>query len=583
MPILKQARLGDYLRLQTMKLYQKTLILIGCSLLGLIVILYGSLSVVLLRSFWALERKNATRDIQRVDNALRQNVEQLNLVTADWSNWDAMHDFMTGDNEQFFQENITDTVLTNLQLRGLLLINREGEVKAGGLVESPGEPGQPPPDSWLERLSREHPLLAHEGPNSLTAGFWVLPEETLLVSSRPILTSAGGGSMPGTIIMLRRWDESQVQKLAEEVQLRVQFYRLSAVENSSQLQAMASQLQDNPNQPAIEPLNPQELAGYRWIYDIHGTPALLLEVTMARDVYREGRQALGYLLGSLLLVGGVFGVLTVVLLERLVLRRLARLSEAVSEVGKSTDLTLRVSTPGTDELSDLGASINGMLEDLEKNAAALGQERETVERLLLNVLPESIAARLKLDEGAIAELFDDVTILFADIVGFTPLSLRLTPVEVVNLLNQIFSEFDAIAEKLGLEKIKTIGDAYMVAGGLPIPRPDHAEAIADMALAMLDSVDHVQQQYPEEFRIRLGINSGTVVAGVIGTHKFIYDLWGDTVNVASRMESHGEPGKIQVTEATYERLKQRYNFQERGMVALKGRGEMKSYWLIGKK
>ncbi|MFO8040467.1 MAG: adenylate/guanylate cyclase domain-containing protein [Sodalinema sp.] len=566
-----------------MKLYQKTLILISCSLLGLIAILYGSLSVILLRSFWALERKNATQDIQRVENALRQKVAQLNLVTGDWSNWDAMHDFMTGENEQFFQENITDTVLTNLQLRGLLLMDREGEVKAGQSFELPGESGQPLPASWLERLTPDHPLLDHDSPHSLTAGFWVLPEETLLVSSRPILTSDGRGSMPGTVIMLRPWDESQVQELAEEVQLQVRFHRLSAVENSSVLQAMARQLREEPNQPVIEPLNQQELAGYHWVRDIHGTPQLLLEVTMPRDVYREGRQALGYLLGSLLLVGGVFGVLTVILLERLVLRRLARLSEAVSEIGKSSDLTLRVSTPGTDELSDLGASINGMLEDLEKNAAALGQERETVERLLLNVLPESIAARLKVDEGAIAELFDDVTILFADIVGFTPLSLRLTPVEVVNLLNQIFSEFDAIAEKLGLEKIKTIGDAYMVAGGLPIPRADHAEAIADMALAMLDSVDDVQHQYPEEFQIRLGINSGTVVAGVIGTHKFIYDLWGDTVNVASRMESHGEPGKIQVTEATYERLKERYTFQERGMIALKGRGDMKSYWLIGKK
>lgn len=566
-----------------MKLYQKTLILISCSLLGLIAILYGSLSVILLRSFWALERKNAIQDIQRVENALKQKTAQLNLVTGDWSNWDAMHDFMTGDNEQFFQDNITDTVLTNLQLRGLLLIDREGEVKAGNSFELPSESGQPLPASWLERLTPEHPLLAHESPNSLTAGFWVLPEETLLVSSRPILTSGGGGSMPGTIIMLRPWDESQVQELAEEVRLRVRFYRLSALENSSHLQAMANRLQDNLDQPAIEPLNQQELAGYHWIRDIHGTPRLLLEVMMPRDVYREGQRALGYLLMSLLLVGGVFGVLTVILLERLVLRRLTHLSEAVSEIGKSSDLTLRVPTPGNDELSDLGASINGMLEDLEKNAAALSQERETVERLLLNVLPESIAARLKVDEGAIAELFDDVTILFADIVGFTPLSLRLTPVEVVNLLNQIFSEFDAIAAQLGLEKIKTIGDAYMVAGGLPIPRADHAEAIADMALAILDSVDHVQQQYPEEFQIRIGINTGTVVAGVIGTHKFIYDLWGDTVNVASRMESHGEPGKVQVTEATYERLKKQYNFQERGMIALKGRGEMKSYWLIGKK
>ncbi|NMG57507.1 HAMP domain-containing protein [Geitlerinema sp. P-1104] len=566
-----------------MKLYKKTLILISFSLFGLIAILYGSIFAILLESFGQLETKNATRDIQRVENALRQKVAQLNLVTGDWSNWDAMYNFIAGENEQFVEENLTDTVLTNLKLRGLLLIDREGEVKAGYSFELAGESGQPPRASWLERLTPEHPLLAHDSRNSLTAGFWVLPEETLLVSSRPILTSGGGGVMPGTLIMLRHWDEAQVQELAEDVQLQVRFHRLSALENSRVLQAIARQLQDEPDQPAIKPLNEQELAGYHWISDIYGTPELLLEVTMPRDVHREGRRALGYLLGSLLLVGGVFGVLTVILLERLVLRRLARLSEAVSEVGKSSDLTLRVSTPGTDELSDLGASINGMLEDLEKNAAALAQERETVERLLLNVLPESIAARLKVDEGAIAELFDDVTILFADIVGFTPLSLRLTPVEVVNLLNQIFSEFDAIAEKLGLEKIKTIGDAYMVAGGLPIPRADHAEAIADMALAMLDSVDHVQEQYPEEFQIRLGINSGTVVAGVIGTHKFIYDLWGDTVNVASRMESHGEPGKIQVTEATYERLKERYTFQDRGMIALKGRGEMKCYWLTGKK
>ncbi|TVR08728.1 MAG: HAMP domain-containing protein [Phormidium sp. GEM2.Bin31] len=566
-----------------MKLYQKSLLVISCSLFGLIAILSGSLSVILLRSFWDLETKHETRDIRRVENALTQKVAQLDLVNGDWSNWDALHDFMTGDNDPFVQENITDTVLGNLQLRGLLLIDREGEIKAGDEFKFNGESGEILPASWLERLTLEHPLLAHESRDSLTAGFWVLPEETLLVSSRPILTSDGGGTMPGTIIMLRPWDRAQVQELAEELELQVQFHRLSALENSSHLQAMAARLEENPDQPTVYPLNREEMAGYDWVRDIYGRPKLLLEVRMPRDVYREGQRALGYLLGSLLLVGGVFGVLTVVLLERLVLRRLARLSQAVSEVGKSQDLTLRVATPGDDELSDLGASINGMLEDLEKNAAALAQERETVERLLLNVLPESIAARLKVDEGAIAELFDDVTILFADIVGFTPLSLRLSPVEMVNLLNQIFSEFDAIAAQLGLEKIKTIGDAYMVAGGLPIPRPDHAEAIADMALAMLQSVEKVQRQHPEEFQIRVGINTGTVVAGVIGTHKFIYDLWGDTVNVASRMESHGEPGKIQVTEATYERLKQRYNFQERGMVALKGRGEMKSYWLIGKK
>ena len=480
-----------------MKLYQKSLIVISSSLLGLIIILSGSISLILLRSFWDFENKNAAQDIRRIENALIQKVTQLNLITGDWANWDSLHEFMVGNHDQFIEENVTETVLTNLQLRGMLLIDREGTIKAGDDFRFNFE--EPLPASLLEQLTLEHPLLAHESPNSLTAGFWVLPEETLLVSSRPILTSTGGGSMPGTLIMLRPWDTFQVQKLSEDVQLRIKFHRLSEVERSDHLRNMARRLEEKPDSLVIEPLNRQEIAGYHWISDIYGMPKLLLEVTLPRDVYQEGQRGLRYLLGSLLLVGGVFGVLTVVLLDRLVLRRLAHLSDAVSEVGKSHDLTLRVSTPGHDELSDLGASINGMLEDLEKNAAALSEEQETVERLLLNVLPESIAARLKVEEGAIAELFDDVTILFADIVGFTSLSLRLTPVEMVSLLNEIFSEFDAIAEKLGLEKIKTIGDAYMVAGGLPILRADHAEAIADMALAMLQAVERVQRQHPEEF------------------------------------------------------------------------------------
>lgn len=408
---------------------------------------------------------------------------------------------MVGNHDQFIEENVTETVLTNLQLRGMLLIDREGTIKAGDDFRFNFE--EPLPASLLEQLTLEHPLLAHESPNSLTAGFWVLPEETLLVSSRPILTSTGGGSMPGTLIMLRPWDTFQVQKLSEDVQLRIKFHRLSEVERSDHLRNMARRLEEKPDSLVIEPLNRQEIAGYHWISDIYGMPKLLLEVTLPRDVYQEGQRGLRYLLGSLLLVGGVFGVLTVVLLDRLVLRRLAHLSDAVSEVGKSHDLTLRVSTPGHDELSDLGASINGMLEDLEKNAAALSEEQETVERLLLNVLPESIAARLKVEEGAIAELFDDVTILFADIVGFTSLSLRLTPVEMVSLLNEIFSEFDAIAEKLGLEKIKTIGDAYMVAGGLPILRADHAEAIADMALAMLQALSGFNGNIPKNLKFVL--------------------------------------------------------------------------------
>jgi len=214
--------------------------------------------------------------------------------------------------------------------------------------------------------------------------------------------------------------------------------------------------------------------------------------------------------------------------------------------------------------------------------AALRLEQEKSEGLLRNILPEEIVKQLKQSQGAIAQQFDDVTILFADLVGFTPLSSRLNPIELVNLLNQIFSTFDELAGHLGLEKIKTIGDAYMVAAGLPTPRIDHAEAIADMALAMQAAVEHFQAQQHETIQIRIGINTGVVVAGVIGKKKFIYDLWGDAVNVASRMESSGHPGSIQVTTATYERLKGKYLFEKRGTVEIKGKGEMITYWLTGK-
>jgi len=214
---------------------------------------------------------------------------------------------------------------------------------------------------------------------------------------------------------------------------------------------------------------------------------------------------------------------------------------------------------------------------------ALRIEQEKSERLLLNILPKSIAQRLKQDQQSIADRFEQVTILFADIVDFTGLSARISPTKLVNLLNEIFCTFDQLTLTHRLEKIKTIGDSYMVVGGLPTPRPDHAEAIAEMALDMQQAITRFQRDDGESFHLRLGIHTGPVVAGVIGIKKFTYDLWGDTVNVASRMESTGMAGRIQVTAATYECLKDKYCFEERGATLVKGKGEMITYWLIGRK
>lgn len=206
---------------------------------------------------------------------------------------------------------------------------------------------------------------------------------------------------------------------------------------------------------------------------------------------------------------------------------------------------------------------------------------EESERLLLNILPTDIAQRLKAGESVIADRIDGVTILFADLVGSTAMSERISPAQMVEVLNGIFTPFDDLADSLNLEKIKTIGDAYMVVGGLPVPRPDHVEAVALMALAMRDELQGHEVEGIGRLQMRYGIDTGTVVAGVIGKRKFSYDLWGDTVNTAARMESQGVPGQIQVTEAIYSSLKHSHHFSSRGPVDIRGKGQLHTYMLHG--
>ena len=213
----------------------------------------------------------------------------------------------------------------------------------------------------------------------------------------------------------------------------------------------------------------------------------------------------------------------------------------------------------------------------------LDAERERSERLLLNVLPAPIAERLKAGEEPIADAHPETTVLFADIVNFTGISSIVSPDQMVELLNHVFSDFDRIAAHHRLEKIKTIGDAYMVVGGLPQARPDHAEAVAEMALAMMDSVAGRRDPTGAPLKLRIGINTGPVVAGVIGTAKFAYDLWGDAVNTAARMESHGVPEGIQVTASTLHHLRDRYLFAERGPIEIKGKGAMPVFLLTGRR
>ena len=219
----------------------------------------------------------------------------------------------------------------------------------------------------------------------------------------------------------------------------------------------------------------------------------------------------------------------------------------------------------------------------QRNAAltALRAEQQRSEDLLLRVLPRPIADRLKGSHERIADQFVAASILFADVVDFTPLAERLPPADVVGLLDHLFSQFDALVERHGLEKVKTIGDCYMAVAGVPDPRTDHARKAALLALDMRDVVATSAVAGRPALELRIGINSGPVVGGVIGRKRFLYDLWGDAVNTASRMESHGTPGEIQITRATYELLKDEFVCRRRGTIPVKGKGQMETWYLVG--
>ena len=210
-------------------------------------------------------------------------------------------------------------------------------------------------------------------------------------------------------------------------------------------------------------------------------------------------------------------------------------------------------------------------------------EQAKSENLLLNILPKEIAAILKNEERTIVDNFPGASILFADMVGFTPMTASMAPAEMLELLNEVFTYFDSLVDTYRLEKIRTIGDSYMVASGVPRPRPDHAQALANMALDMRAFVQTSPICTRRQLNFRIGINSGPVVAGVIGRRKFIYDLWGDAVNTASRMESHGTPGRIQITGATYELVKDEFVCEPRGLIPVKGKGDMETWYLLDRR
>jgi len=310
------------------------------------------------------------------------------------------------------------------------------------------------------------------------------------------------------------------------------------------------------------------------------------------------------IIGLIALICLFVTAVTLVMLTPTVIMPILKLRNALLQVGENTrnhetacHAPPKLLVNRRDELGDVMGAFNIMNQqiahyvqeirarerDLKQAISELKTAQDQTEALLLNILPAPIAEELKQGVSPIAQSFPAATVLFADLAGFTQLSDKKPPTEIVELLNELFTEFDLLAEKHHMEKIKTIGDAYMAVGGLPTPFEHHAESGANMALDMLKFMQQFNKNRHEQISLRIGINTGPVVAGVIGVKKFIYDLWGDTVNIASRMESHGIVGTIQVSDSTYQCLQHSHQFEVRGMIPIKGKGKMETYLLIGHK
>jgi class 3 adenylate cyclase len=275
------------------------------------------------------------------------------------------------------------------------------------------------------------------------------------------------------------------------------------------------------------------------------------------------------------------GLLVAFAIANDIARPILRLTD-VAQTIKSGDLTARATVTSQDEIGILADTFNSMTSNLQYTLDSLRVEQEKSENLLLNILPREIAELLKNKPDSIAQQYGEASILFADVVNFTPMSSQMTPIELVQLLNKVFSQFDNLVEKYDLEKIKTIGDCYMVASGVPRPRQDHARVITQLALDMQEIVKE-SEYFGRKLTFRIGINSGPVIAGVIGRKKFIYDLWGDAVNTASRMESNGMGGFVQVTYETYNLIHDEFICESRGIINVKGKGELPVWLVRGKK
>ncbi len=365
-----------------MTLRKKTIIIIGVTLAGLILILYVISRVILLDSFAELEKQNTCRNVERILSALSDELSNLNHLTGDWAGWDDTYAFIEDANDDYIKSNLGDETFIELKLNIMLFINSSSQIIFDKGFDLKNRKEIPIPKSLQEHISANSLLVCHPDTKSSITGIILLPEGPMLVASRPILTSEEKGPIRGVLIMGRYLDSAKIKHLAEKTHLSLTVRSLNDPQMPPDFQAVLSVLSESEEVPIlVRPLSTKSVAGYALLKDIYGNPGLVLKVDMPREIYGQGQASMLYFILSLLVIGLVFGVVILVLLEKAVLSRLVRLSADVNSVGASSDHSARVSMTGRDELSSLAGAINGMLAALERSQNELKESRERYRKL----------------------------------------------------------------------------------------------------------------------------------------------------------------------------------------------------------
>lgn len=548
-------------------LHRRTLRIVIGAVAAMLLALILPLAWTWSRNVAAAETRELELHLGRALHRLHAEAKALHVTVHDYAVWDEMYTMLQDRDLSWADRNYVDTTFQTNRLNAVLFLDTEGAPFYAKAYHLAGDRPRRMPDGLIPLMASR---TADEGGGT---GLVALPEGPWMVAWHPVLPSERSASPLGLAVFARALDSSAVERFADDLLLDLRLFAPPPAPSLVPLDA---------ERPAwkVDTRSANELSGSFTVLGFDGRPATSVAVGIERELHRKGRAALATMVGLLLLVGLAFGALVSWLLERLVLARVDALVAEVERVGVAGDAALRVSPGGNDELGGLARAINAMLDTLDTLGRGLARERNRTEQLLFNVLPHVIATRLMDDTDRIADAVPEATVVFADLVGFTQLTRSLPAHELVDLLDELFRRFDALAAEHRVEKVKTIGDAWMGVTGAPDPSPSHAADAARFALALVASVAEFAEARGLSLSVRVGLHAGPLVAGVIGQSRLGWDVWGDTVNTAARLESSGAPGRVHVSGQLAAMLASAYELEPRGALELKGLGALETAWLL---